>query len=95
MKKNQKGLTAIEGSLILILVCIVVFTGWYVWHSKNSANNSYNNSANTNSITPSNKISSFNECKSAAGSKVETTYPEICVTKDGKKFTQTGSVELP
>lgn len=42
MNKNQKGFTAIEGLLILIIVGMVGITGGYVWHSKKAADNIYN-----------------------------------------------------
>ncbi|MBI2589068.1 hypothetical protein HYW35_02610 [Candidatus Saccharibacteria bacterium] len=37
MKKNQKGFSAVEGLLILIIVGLLGFVGWYVWNSNNKA----------------------------------------------------------
>ncbi len=31
---NQKGFTVVEGVLILIIVAMLGFTGWFVWHSQ-------------------------------------------------------------
>lgn len=44
MRKNQKGFSAIEGLLILVIVGIIGGTGWYVWDR--------NNSESTNTGTP-------------------------------------------
>jgi hypothetical protein len=43
MKTDQKGFSAVEGLLLLVLVGIISFAGWFVWHSQKNANNSYNN----------------------------------------------------
>lgn len=32
-------------------------------------------------------VSNFAECKTASGSKIQESYPEVCVTEDGKRFT--------
>lgn len=50
MKKNQKGFSAVEGLLILIIVGLVGFIGWYVYHTKNNTEatlNQADKSANT------------------------------------------------
>ena len=39
--KNQKGFTLIEGLLILVIVGILGFTGWYVWRAKDNADKTY------------------------------------------------------
>jgi hypothetical protein len=38
MTKNQKGFSAVEGIWILVILSLVVFTGWFVWQSKNKVN---------------------------------------------------------
>ncbi len=41
-------------------------------------------------------VNSFAGCKAAEGSVVQTSYPEVCVTKDGKRFVNPDQkVELP
>ena len=47
LKSNQDGISAIEGVLVLLIVVIVVFTGWYVYNSNKKTNSLYN-SANQN-----------------------------------------------
>jgi uncharacterized protein (UPF0333 family) len=41
-KGNQSGFSALEGMLVLVIVVIVGFTGYYVWHSKQTADKTYN-----------------------------------------------------
>jgi len=48
MKTKQKGFTAIEGLLLLIIVGIIGFTGWYVWHAKRSADKTLDVAASEN-----------------------------------------------
>ena len=48
MKHNQKGFGAVEALLFLILLSILGFTGYYVWHTSKNANSTYNSAANTN-----------------------------------------------
>ncbi|HSX44795.1 MAG TPA: hypothetical protein VLF39_01625 [Candidatus Saccharimonadales bacterium] len=89
MKKlNESGIGTIETILILIIVSMIGATGWYVWHSKQSTDDSLNK-ANQNSYAQTTKITNFDECKKAVGSKIQETFPEICATKNGQKFTDT------
>jgi hypothetical protein len=45
MKRNQKGMLGIEGVLMLIIVGLLAFIGWYVWHTKQSTNATLNGAA--------------------------------------------------
>ncbi len=49
MKKNLSGFSLIESLLLLILVGLVGFTGWYVFRSKTATNSIYNGSASISS----------------------------------------------
>jgi cytoskeletal protein RodZ len=51
--KNQKGFGAVEGLLIFVIVGLIAFIGWYVWHSKNAADKTLSaaNKASTSSST--------------------------------------------
>lgn len=51
MRDNQKGFTAVEAVLILVITGILSFVGWYVYHSKNNASSTYNSAANTSANT--------------------------------------------
>jgi type II secretory pathway pseudopilin PulG len=58
MKSGQKGFTVVETLLVLILVSIIGFTGYYVYHSRNNANVNYNNSANSSNVSTSSSSNS-------------------------------------
>lgn len=45
MKKNQKGMLGIEGVLFLIIIGLITFIGWYMWHTKQATNASLNSAA--------------------------------------------------
>jgi hypothetical protein len=45
MKRNQNGLLGIEGVLLLIIVCLLAFIGWYVWHTNKKTNEILNGAA--------------------------------------------------
>jgi len=50
MKINQKGLSAVEGLLLVVIAAIIGFTGWYVGHTQSSTNKTL---TSDNSTTPS------------------------------------------
>jgi hypothetical protein len=85
--KNQKGFSVIEGLLLAIIVCLIGGTLWYVWHSKSQANKSLSSASETSLANPSKSVKSYADCLKAPGSKILQTYPQVCVTKDGKSFT--------
>lgn len=85
---KQSGFAIIETTLILFVLCMLGFTGWFIWHAKQNADKSLNAATNSDlGIVVSSKVTDFGSCKAAKGSKMLETYPEQCVTKDGKKFT--------
>lgn len=87
IRRTSHGFTIIEGLLILIIVGLIGFTGWYVWNSKNKTDNTYD-SANNSSIPKYTAIKTFDDCKKSAGSKIQESFPEVCVTANGKRFTE-------
>lgn len=58
MKKYQKGFGLIETLLILILVTLLGFVGWYVWNSQDKNKDNTNQSANSSAIQSDNKNTS-------------------------------------
>ena len=74
MKLGQKGFSVVEGLLILIVVSIVGFGGWYVWNQNQEDE-------------PVASISSYEECV-AAGHPVMESYPEQCAVPGGETFTR-------
>lgn len=74
MKKlDSKAFSAVEVLLIILVVGVIGGIGWYVMHRQSQ-----------NKI---NAISSFAECKADKDSKLQESYPEVCVTKNTKHFT--------
>jgi Tfp pilus assembly major pilin PilA len=47
--KTQKGFTVVEGLLILVIIGLISFTGWYVWNAHNKTNNTLTNADAANS----------------------------------------------
>jgi len=47
MYKNQNGFSAIEGLLILVIVGIIGFTGWFVWQSNNKVSDNLKGNSST------------------------------------------------
>jgi hypothetical protein len=88
MNKKQNGFALLETFLIGVILAAIVGTGYYVWHSKNNANKTYSISSQvSNNIPKYSTIKSFDDCKKATGSKIQESYPEVCVTNTGQKFT--------
>ncbi|HVX24524.1 MAG TPA: hypothetical protein VG992_04260 [Candidatus Saccharimonadales bacterium] len=83
---NQTGFSAIESLLVLVIVLLIGFIGYYVWHAQKVTDKTLN-STNRIADNQSNTVNSFAACVKAKSSVMEETYPEQCVTKDGKKFT--------
>lgn len=68
--KSQKGFAALEGLLILVIIAILGFTGWYVHKSSDKASQNLNNAVKANNqtavapvktATPESVVESFNE----------------------------------
>lgn len=45
--QKQRGFTTLEALLILVVLAIVGFTGWYVYHARSNANANLTSAANT------------------------------------------------
>lgn len=94
MKLNAKAFATIEAILIVVILAILGGTGYYVYHAKKVANDTLSSAAKDASGSPKYAAkkaaaTDFASCKSAPGSVMQETYPEKCVTKDGKSFTDT------
>lgn len=44
---TQKGFSAVEGLLLVVIAGLIGFVGWYVYHVKNQTSTTYDNSAKT------------------------------------------------
>lgn len=92
LHKQSAGFSVVELLLVLVVVGILGFTGWFVYHAQQNTTNTLNttNKSGQSSTTAKTKaVTTFAECKQASGSKMLETYPEQCVTKGGKTFTDT------
>jgi len=79
-KNNQKGFAILEGALILVIVGIIGFTGWFVWHSKQNTDKTLNDTSNSSQSNPSTgKKSSSNP---------STTTPKLHTAQEAVNFVQ-------
>ncbi len=85
--KNKISYRTAEILLTLLAMSMLIFTIWFVWHSEKVTDKTLANTGNSSVVTmPAVAIKTFDECKASAGSVMQETYPEVCVTKAGKKF---------
>lgn len=52
MNKSQKGMAGLESLLILVIVGILAFTGWYVYKARQNSNKNLNNAASIGQTVP-------------------------------------------
>src|SRR5579884_335933 len=75
MKSGQKGFTLVETLLVLILLAIIGFTGYYVYHTQKNTSVSYNNASNSaTATTPAAKASSQSAFSTADAEKLVTNF---------------------
>lgn len=86
--EKKKGFALLQIILLIVLALGIAGTGWYVWQSKNKTNKVSDTATQSseNAIKTNTNITDFESCKNA-GYPIQTSYPEVCVTKDGKRFT--------
>lgn len=72
--RSESGNTLLIVGIVIGSIAILGLLGWVIW----------GNFVNTSQ--ESNKITTFEQCKSSAGSKLLLTFPEQCVTADGQTF---------
>lgn len=74
---------------LVLLIVVVLGTvgggGYYIWHKNQDKKKSSNTSQSQNKTA---KITTYEECTKAEGSKIQESYPATCVTKDNQRFTQ-------
>jgi prepilin-type N-terminal cleavage/methylation domain-containing protein len=78
MRKNQRGYSAIETILVLVIVGLIAFIAWYVFHTKSDTDTTLDTAASQN-IAPQQKSKSSTPATSAA---------EIVQTKTDSKLGQ-------
>jgi hypothetical protein len=73
VRQQQSGHIVLIAGVVVIAVVILGLLGWVFWQNFNNAGGS--------------AISNFEQCKASTGSKILETYPEQCITSDGRSFT--------
>lgn len=63
-KDDQRGFSAIETALVVVIVALIGFVGWYVYHSKQKSDDALNAAASTSQ----NASPAFKKSTKAAGS---------------------------
>lgn len=75
MRRGQNGFGAIEGFLIAVIILMLGFTGYYVWHARNNANTTYNSATSVSSSANSGTTTSISG--TAAKSLVSDFYSKV------------------
>lgn len=53
LKDNRQGFALVESLLIVVIIALISFVGWYVYHAMKNTNNTYNSATKTsNSNSP-------------------------------------------
>jgi hypothetical protein len=72
MNKTQKGFAHLESLLILVILAIIVFTGYFVWHSRSQANKALNDAASLNQGSLGTSKKKSNNTPTVSGTKKKT-----------------------
>lgn len=83
LSRNQKGFGALEIILLLVTATALAFVGWFVWKQ----NEVKSTDEKTSSQVENQSETDFETCKKASDSRILMTYPEKCISKDGKTYT--------
>ncbi len=86
MNRSQKGFTAIEGLLVIILVGILGFTGWFVWQSQQKLDHT-NNDMVKNAYNVSKKA----KVTAPASKQKEVSKPYLIIKEWGVKMPLTNT----
>jgi uncharacterized protein (UPF0333 family) len=74
MNKQQKGFASLESLLLLVIVVMVAFTGWFVWHARSQANKTLNDT-----LSSGQSLASHNAKKKAPAPAKKTTSQQNLV----------------
>jgi cytoskeletal protein RodZ len=102
MAKTQKGFTVIEGLLILVIVGLIGFVGWYVYQAKQATDENLNTAASTNTAvkvmkktTASVPSTNYFVIKELGVKFIDTNNPNgLSYTVDSSESTSTDTVTI-
>jgi uncharacterized protein (UPF0333 family) len=89
--KSQAGFAHLAAILLIVVIFAAIGgSGYYVYHKNHekkqqAASNSQQDSTSKQQTAA---ITTYDECTKATDSKIQETSPQVCLTKDGKQFTQ-------
>ncbi len=96
---NQRGIGTVEALLLLVIAAMIVFTGYFVWNSQSEADDVYEDTTKVQEAPNLPETEStqqdYDNCTKAPGSRILETYPEQCVTQDGKTYVTSATVSPP
>ncbi len=85
MKKlAQKGFSTIEAGLVVVIVAILAFVVWYVFHTKSSTDNTYGNAANVQTTPQTSNKSSNTSAKPVVQTKTDSKVGQYLADSNGK-----------
>lgn len=87
--RNQKGFAHIAIILLVAVMVLLASGTWLFLHNKPGP------SASLSDTPVASLIQNYDECTTAKDSKMQETYPEVCVTSSGKKFTNPDQKAIP
>lgn len=87
--KTQSGFAYFALVAIIVILAAVGGVGYYVYHKNHeSKKNDSSNSQTQSDDKTTAKVTTYEECTKATGSKIQETFPQVCITKAGQTFTQ-------
>ena len=69
-RREKKKLLRLKWLIVFLVICAVGFVVWLAW---------------VRPVQQRSSAASFEECV-REGNQIQQTYPEVCMTKDGKRF---------
>jgi hypothetical protein len=87
MKKlsNQKGFHLIIIPLIVVILAIIGFTGWYVYKTNSNTNNTYSSTSSQIVSTPTPSICKSSPTPTPTASVTSVTYPGVVSLEDSNR----------
>lgn len=96
MREKQNGFGVVEGLLILIIVGLIGFTAWFVWHSKNSTDTTFAAADKAaSSQIASKETAAIKDTPAKSGSKIPAAENSTAAQAAATKITVTSVKDMP